>query len=128
MIPVYQPDLSGNEKKYVNDCLDSSWISSKGSYINKFETEFAKYCGIPHAATVSNGTVAIHLALLALGIQEGDEVIVPTFTYVASVNAIMMCNATPVFVDSLESSWQLDPADVRRKITPRTKAIMAVHL
>jgi len=127
-IPVYQPSLNGNEKKYVNECLDSTWISSKGKFVNEFENAFAEYIGVKHAATVSNGTVAIHLALLALGIGEGDEVIVPTLTYIASVNAIAYTGATPVFVDSLQDSWQIDPADVIKKITPRTKAVMAVHL
>jgi hypothetical protein len=96
-IPVYQPSLNGNEKKYVNECLDSTWISSKGKFVNQFEISFAEYIGVKHAATVSNGTVAIHLALLALGIGEGDEVIVPTLTYIASVNAIAYTGATPVF-------------------------------
>ena len=127
-IPVYQPSLNGNEKKYVNECLDSTWISSKGKFVNKFENAFADYVGIKHATTVSNGTVAIHLALLALGIGEGDEVIVPTLTYIASVNSIVYTGAKPVFVDSLEGSWQIDPADVIKKITPKTKAVMAVHL
>ena len=127
-IPIYQPSLTGNEKKYVNECLDSTWISSKGKFITEFEREFAGYVGGEHAATVSNGTVAIHLALLALGIGPGDEVIVPTLTYIASVNAIAYTGATPVFVDSLLDTWQIDPEDVCRKITPRTKAVMAVHL
>jgi perosamine synthetase len=127
-IPVYQPSLNGNEKKYVNECLDSTWISSKGKFVNQFESSFAEYVGVKHAATVSNGTVAIHLALLALGISEGDEVIVPTLTYIASVNAIAYTGATPVFVDSLPDTWQIDPADVERKITSKTKAVMAVHL
>jgi len=127
-IPVYRPSLTGNEKKYVNDCLDSTWISSKGKYIKDFETAFADYIGIKHAASVCNGTVAIHLALVALGIGPGDEVIVPTLTYIASVNAIAYTGATPVFVDSLSDTWQIDPEDVKRKITGRTKAIMAVHL
>ena len=127
-IPVYQPSLSGNEKKYVLDCLDSTWISSKGKYISQFESEFSKYVGVKYSTTVANGTVAIHLALIALGIGPGDEVIVPTFTYIASVNAISYTGATPVFVDSLKDSWQIDPEDVVRKITPKTKAIMAVHL
>ena len=87
-IPIYQPDLSGNEKKYVNDCLDTTWISSKGKYISLFEQQFANYVGVKHAGGVCNGTVAIHLALLALGIGPGDEVIVPTLTYIASVYAI----------------------------------------
>lgn len=127
-IPVYQPSLTGNEKKYVVDCLDSSWISSKGSYIKRFEDAFAERTMTRHATAVSNGTVALHLALVALGIGPGDEVIVPTFTYIASVNAIAYVGATPVFVDSLPDTWQIDPADVRKKITPRTRAIMAVHL
>lgn len=127
-IPVYQPSLNGNEKKYVNECLDSTWISSKGKFVSEFETSFAEYVGVKNATTVSNGTVAIHLALLALGIGEGDEVIVPTLTYISSVNTIVYTRATPVFVDSLQDSWQIDPQDVIKKITPRTKAIMAVHL
>jgi perosamine synthetase len=127
-IPVYQPSLSGNEKKYVLECLDSTWISSKGKFISQFEDKFAAYIGVKHATTVSNGTVAIHLALLALGIGSGDEVIVPTLTYIASVNAIVYTGATPVFVDSVADTWQMDPEDVKRKITPRTKAVMAVHL
>jgi perosamine synthetase len=127
-IPVYRPDLSGNEKKYVNECLDTSWISSRGKFVSEFETRFAQRVGIAHAASVCNGTVALHLALVALGIGPGDEVIVPTLTYVASVNAIAYTGATPVFVDSLATSWQMDPQDVLRHITPRTKAIMAVHL
>ena len=127
-IPVYQPSLNGNEKKYVNECLDSTWISSKGKFVNEFENAFAGYVGVKHATTVCNGTVAIHLALLALGIGDGDEVIVPTLTYIASVNTIAYTGATPVFVDSLIETWQIDPSDVIKKITPKTKAIMAVHL
>lgn len=127
-IPVYQPSLTGNEKKYVIDCLDSSWISSRGMYINLFEEGVANYLGANHAASVCNGTVALHLALLALGISEGDEVVVPTLTYIASVNAIAYTGATPVFIDSLPDTWQMDPADLRRKITDKTKAVLCVHL
>ncbi|AFW95341.1 DegT/DnrJ/EryC1/StrS aminotransferase [Anabaena sp. 90] len=127
-IPVYQPSLTGNEKKYVNDCLDSNWISSKGKYVSLFEKEFANYVDVKYATGVSNGTVALHLALVALGIGTGDEVIVPTLTYIASVNTIVYTGATPVFVDSLPDTWQIDPEEVRKSITPRTKAIMAVHL
>lgn len=128
MIPVYAPYFTGNEKDYVNQCLDSTWISSKGEFINRFEQAFTDYTNAAYATTVSNGTVAIHLALAALGIGPGDEVIVPTFTYVASVNTIIQTGAKPVYVDSLEATCQIDPADVLDKITPRTKAIMAVHL
>src|SRR6266536_2224702 len=127
-IPIYQPDLSGNEQKYVNECIRSTWISSKGAFISRFEENFAEFCNTPYAVSVCNGTVALHVALLALGIGEGDEVIVPTLTYVASVNAIRYVNATPVFVDSLPDTWQMDPADIARAVTPRTKAIIAVHL
>ncbi len=127
-IPVYQPSLVGNEKKYVNDCLDSNWISSKGKYVQFFEKEFANYIKVNYATGVCNGTVALHLALLALGIGQEDEVIVPTLTYIASVNTIVYTGATPIFVDSLPDTWQIDPEDVIRAITPKTKAILAVHL
>lgn len=128
MIPVYQPYLTGREKEYVNQCLDSTWISSRGEFISRFEKNFAEYVQAPYATSVCNGTVALHLALEALGLMPGDEVIVPTLTYVASVNTIVQAGAVPVFVDSLASTWQLDIDDVRRKITPKTRAVMAVHL
>ncbi len=128
MIPVYQPHFGGREKEYVNQCLDSTWISSKGEFIGRFEHGFAQYIGAEHVTTACNGTVAIHLALQAVGLGAGDEVIVPTLTYIASVNTIMQTGATPVFVDSLQHSWQIDPQDLQRKITPKTKAIMVVHL
>lgn len=127
-IPVYQPSLTGNEKKYVNDCIDTSWISSKGKYNDLFSEKFADYVGVKYATTVANGTLALHLALLALGIGKGDEVIVPSFTYIASANAVKYTGAEVVFADSLEDSWQIDPTDVERKITKNTKAIMPVHL
>jgi perosamine synthetase len=127
-IPVYRPSLDGNERRYVEECLDSTWISSKGRFLEAFERSFAAYTGNRHAAAVCNGTVALHVSLVALGVGPGDEVIVPTLTYIASVNAIGHAGATPVFVDSLPDTWQMDPDDVRRRITPRTRAIMVVHL
>ncbi|MBL7974971.1 MAG: aminotransferase class I/II-fold pyridoxal phosphate-dependent enzyme, partial [Candidatus Kapabacteria bacterium] len=127
-IPVYEPTLTGNEQKYVMDCVQSGWISGRGSYVQAFEEQFSAYTGVGKATTVSNGTVALHLALMALGIGPGDEVIVPTFTYIAPVNAIVYCGATPVFVDSRSDTWQVDAEDIRRRITPKTKAIIAVHL
>lgn len=127
-IPIYRPDLSGNEKKYVNECIDTSWISSRGRFVNEFEMQFAARIGVEHAASVCNGTVALHLALMALGIGPGDEVIVPTLTYIASANAVAYTGATPVFVDSLRDTWQIDPEDVVRNLSSRTKAIMPVHL
>lgn len=128
LIPIYQPDLSGNERDYVLDCVDSGWVSSIGKYTGQFEQMIGDYTGCRHAAAVSNGTVALHLALHCLDIGPGDEVIVPTFTYIASVNTIAQTGATPIFVDSRPGDWLIDVEDARRKITPRTKAIMAVHL
>jgi perosamine synthetase len=127
-IPVYEPVLGPDVRRNVLECIDSNWISSRGKFVEQFEHEFGAYVGARHAASVCNGTVALHLALLALEVGPGDEVIVPTFTYIASVNAIAYVGATPVFVDSLADTWQLDPADVRRKISPQTKAIVVVHL
>ena len=127
-IPVYRPDLSGNERRYVLECVDSSWISSLGAFIGRFEAAMAEATGARHAISVCNGTVALHLALHCLDIGPGDEVIVPSFTYIASVNTIAQTGATPVFADSLAADWLLDPADVERRITPRTKAILPVHL
>ena len=126
--PVYMTYLHGNEKKYVIECIDSTWISSKGKFVNLFESAFASFCGVKYAVCVTNGTVALHLALLALDIGFGDEVIVPTLTYIAAVNAITYTGATPVFADSLESTWQIDPQSIKKNITPKTKAIIVVHL
>ncbi len=128
MIPIYKPYLNGNEKFYVNQCLDSTWISSRGEFIERFEFAFIKFTDSKYATTVSNGTVAIHLALESLGIGPGDEVIVPTLTYIASVNPIVQCGATPIFVNALEDTWNIDPQDIKRKITPKTKCILIVHL
>lgn len=127
-LPVYRPDLSGNEKLYVNQCLDTTWISSIGDFIDRFEAGFREITGAPYAWCVSNGTVALHLAIHCLDIGPGDEVIVPTFTYIASVNTIAQTGAKPVFVECRSSDWLIDIDDVEAKITPRTKAIMAVHL
>lgn len=127
-IPVYKPFLQGNESEYVNECLDSGWISSKGNFVKRFELEFAAHLGVSASTSVTNGTVALHLALYALDIGPGDEVIVPALTYIASVNAIAYVGAKPVFVDCDPDTWNLCPKDVDRKITKRTKAIMAVHL
>lgn len=125
---VYQPSLTGNEKKYVDECIDSSWISSKGHFVNDFENAFGKYIGMKYATGVCNGTIAIQVAIKALGLTENDEVICPTFTYIASANPITEASAKVVFVDSLIDSWQMDPVDIERKITSKTKAIMVVHL
>lgn len=127
-IPVSKPALIGNEKEYVQDCLDSTWISSNGKYIGLFEKKFAEYIGIKHAVTCSNGTVALHIALLSLGIGPGDEVITPAFTFVSTVNAIKYAGADPIFADSEPDTWNIDPLKIENLITSQTKAIIAVPL
>lgn len=127
-LPVAQPVLGERELVYVTECILSGWISSTGRFVTEFEKRCAEYCGVPHAVSTSNGTTALHLALLVLNIGPGDEVIVPTLTFIASANAVTYTGAKAVFVDSEPDSWNLDPAAVERAITPRTKAIMAVHL
>ena len=120
--------MSGREREYVLSCMESSWISSLGQYIERFEGAVTERTGAAHAIAVCNGTVALHLAFHSLDIGPGDEVIVPTFTYIASVNTIAQTGATPVFVECRTSDWLIDPEDVARKITPRTRAIVPVHL
>jgi perosamine synthetase len=127
-IPISQPALVGNERKYVLDCLDSSWISSNGAYIAAFEQAFAAFCGTAFAVACCNGTVALHLALAALGIGRGDEVIVPSLTFVATANAVRYTGATPIFVDIDAASWVMAPEAIRHAVTPRTRAIIPVHL
>lgn len=127
-ISVAQPKLEGNERKYVLDCLDTNWISSNGKYIGAFEEEFARFCGTKHAVAVNNGTTALHLALVALDLQPGDEVIIPTVTYIATANAVRYCGATPVLVDVCQDTMNIDPTQVESRITPRTRGIIPVHL
>jgi perosamine synthetase len=127
-IAVAQPVFGGKEKEYVMECLESGWISSIGSFIGEFEERFASYCGSAHGIATNNGTTALHLALAAAGVRPGDEVIVPTLTYIASANAVRYCGAIPVFVDSEPRTMNMDPDLIAAKITPRTKAIIAVHL
>jgi len=127
-IPVSQPALIGREKEYVLDCLESNWISSNGKYIGLFEEKFADYLGVKHAIACCNGTAALHVALLALGIGSGDEVIVPTFTYVATANAVVYTGATPVLADCEADTWNIDPAGLEALITPKTRAIIPVPL
>ena len=128
MIPVYKPFIGEEERKYAAEAVASTWISAKGEFLDRFEREFPRFVGSRHGIATCNGTAAIHLALAALGIGPGDEVIVPTFTYVASVNAITYTGATPVFVDSEPDYWNLDPELIEAAVTERTKAIEVVHL
>ena len=128
-IPVYEPFFNGLERTYVNDCLESGWISGQGAYIKKFEDEFSNFLSNDiYSVCVSNGTVALHLALLALGIGPGDEVIVTSFTYIASINAITYVGAIPIFVDINEETWNINPSLISSFITTKTKAILAVHI
>ena len=127
-IRVAEPVLDGNERTYVNDCLDDNWVSSNGKYNRLLEDAFAKFCGTRHAIAVNNGTSALHLAMLALGIGPGDEVLIPTVTYIATANAVRYCGATPVLVDSEPDTLNIDPAAIAAKVTPRTRGIIPVHL
>lgn len=127
-LPVTEPYLGGNELKYVSDCITSNWISSQGHYISRFEDLFKDYLSVEHAVATSSGTTALHLALMALGIGPGDEVIVPDLTFAACANVVIHAGATPVFVDISEKSWTLDPELVKDAITEKTRAIMPVHL
>ncbi|GAB1536513.1 hypothetical protein ADMFC3_21440 [Geovibrio sp. ADMFC3] len=126
--PVAIPNLGGNEFKYLFDAFMSTWISSSGKYIGMFEKNFAGYCDCSFGVAISNGTVALHLALVALGIGEGDEVIVPDLTFAATINTVIHANATPVIVDVDRESWCIDPEAIEKAITPQTKAIIPVHL
>ena len=127
-ISLAHPVFKGNEKAYVNECMETEWISSIGRFILLFEQAFAQFCGVSHAVSCNNGTSALHLALLGLGVEPGDEVILPTLTFVACANAIRYCGATPVFVDSDRRTMNIDASQIEKRITPRTKAILAVHL
>lgn len=127
IIPVCEPTLGGNELKYVTDCIETNWISSAGKYITRFEEQFAHKCGARYGIACANGTVALHLALATMGIGPGDEVILPTFTMIATMNAITYTGATPVLIDSQLDTWNMDVAQLESKITPRTRAIIPVH-
>jgi perosamine synthetase len=127
-IQVARPDMSHREFRSILDAFLSSWISSKGPYVDKFEQEFRAFIGTDHGVAVSNGTVALHLALLALGIGPGDEVIVPDLTFAATINAVLFCGATPVIVDVDRRTWGISLESVQQAVTPRTKAIIPVHL
>lgn len=127
-IAVAHPVLAGNEAAYVQECLETTWISSAGRFIGAFESAFADFCEVPHAVATNNGTTALHLALVALGVGPGDEVVVPSFTYVATANAVRYCGAEPVLADCDPRTLGLDASSVERVLTPRTKALIPVHL
>jgi perosamine synthetase len=125
---VAAPDLTGNEERYVIEAIRSTWIASAGSFVDRFEREFADLCGTRAAIPVANGTVALHLALVALGVGPDDEVIVPSLTYVATANAVRYQGATPVFVDVDPNTWCMDPGLLEQAVTKRTRGIIPVHL
>ncbi|MBU3604123.1 DegT/DnrJ/EryC1/StrS aminotransferase family protein [Polynucleobacter sp. AP-Kaivos-20-H2] len=127
-IPVNEPLLDGNEKKYLIECIDSGWISSEGPFVALFEEKFSQKVNRRFGIAVSNGTAAIDVAIEALGIGPGDEVILPTFTIISCVSQIVRSGAIPVLVDSDPITWNMDVSQIRSKITPKTKAIMIVHI
>jgi perosamine synthetase len=127
-IPVNEPLLDGNEKKYLNQCIDTGWISSEGPFVKQFESNFAKKVDREFGIAVSNGSVALTVAVVALGIGQGDEVILPTFTIISCVEAVVRTGATPVLVDCDPLSWNMDTQEIESKITSATKAIMIVHI
>lgn len=127
-IPVNTPTLGDREKDYLIDCINSGWISSDGPYVTQFEEAFAKRVGCKFGVAVTNGTAALELSVRALGIGEGDEVIIPTFTIISCALAVVRCGASVVLVDSEPYTWNMDVCAIEACITPRTKAIMAVHI
>jgi len=127
-IPLATPDLSGNEERYVLECIKTGWISGKGKFVKEFEDKFASYLGVKHAIAVSSGTAALHLALASLDIGPGDEVILPTFTMIACANVVKYLGAKPILVDSEPYTWNIDPEKIEEKINEKTKAIIVVHI
>jgi perosamine synthetase len=127
-IPIAKPSFLGNEKKYINECINTGWISSAGKYIENFEKLMAAYCGVKYGVAVANGTMALHLALLALNIKQGDEVIVPDLTFAATANSVIYAGAEPVLADVESNSWNIDIDRCHRLVSKRTKAIIPVHL
>lgn len=127
-IPVNEPLLDGNEKKYLLECIDSGWISSEGPFVEKFERAFAQRVGRRHAIAVANGSLALDAAVVALRLGPGDEIIMPSFTIISCAAAVVRAGAVPVLVDSDPRTWNMDVAQVAARITPRTRAIMVVHI
>jgi len=127
-IPVNTPLLGGNEEKYLVECIRTGWISSEGPFIREFEEKFSAYCGRSHGIAVSNGSAALDIAVQALGIGKGDEVILPAFTIISPAQSIVRAGATPVLVDSDSATWNMDVTQIAARISPRTKAILVVHI
>lgn len=128
MIPVNEPLLNGNEKKYLNQCIDTGWISSEGPFVREFEERFAARVQRNYGVAVANGSVALDAAVAALGIGNGDEVIMPAFTIISCAAAVVRAGAVPVLIDCDRSTWNMDTDRIECRITPKTKAIMVVHI
>lgn len=122
------PNVGKSEKEYLNQAIDAGYVSTAGPFVPEFEKKFAEYLGVENAVSTQSGTAALHMVLYELGIGEGDEVIVPALTFVATINPVFYVGATPVFVDVSDKTWTIEPGEVKRLITPKTKAIIAVHL
>lgn len=122
------PDVREKELEYVTDAIKTGYISSIGPYVKKFEEGFSEYCETKHGIATTSGTTALHLALVAAGVKEGDEVIIPDLTMIATPNSVRYCGAKPVVVDSEPYTWNMNPDKIEEKITPKTKAILPVHL
>jgi len=127
-IPLYKPYINYSESRNVGQCLKTKWISSKGEFVQKFENKFKRLFNYKHAISVSNGTAALHLAVMALGIKKGDEVIVPSLTYVATANVVSYAGAKVVFADVNLNDWQISIDSIKKNITKKTRAIILVHL
>lgn len=128
MIPVNEPSIGATELEYVRECLETGWISSAGRFVGEFERRWAAYCGVRHGIAVSNGTVALQLAVACLDLEPGDEVIMPTFTIISCALAAVYNGAVPVLADADPRTWCMDIGQIEAKITPRTRAIMPVHI
>ena len=128
MIPVNTPLLGGNELKYLTECIETGWISSEGPFIKKFEEQMASYVGRKHGIAVSNGSAALDVAIKALDLNKGDEVIMPTFTIISPAQSLVNVGAIPVLVDSDATTWNMDVSQIEAKITSKTKAILIVHI
>lgn len=128
MIPVNEPLLNGNEKKYLTECIDSGWISSEGPFVKKFEEDFARFAGRKYAVAVANGTAAIDISIAAAGLKEGDEIILPSFTIISCISEILRRGIVPVWIDADPMTWNMDTTKLEALISLRTKAIMVVHL
>ena len=127
-VPVNEPLLDGNEKKYLAECIDTGWISSEGPFVHRLEEGMAQRVGRKFGITVSNGSVALDVAIAALKLGAGDEVILPSFTIISCATAIIRAGATPVVVESDPVTWNMDVTRIAERITPRTRAIMVVHI